>query len=214
MPNKNKKDVLRAELILNKFMNLDFKTVLDIGAGGLEHANEFIENNKIVDICDYGNSVYYKNKVSEKNIRNKYIGDFNTINFNEKYDAIWCSHIFEHQLNPNMFLKKIKSILKPGGYLAIIVPPLKKNIVGGHVSLWNAGLLLYHLVLAGFDCSHECYIKKYDYNIGVIIKFKEIEKFPELSMDKGDIELLSKYFPFDAKQSFNGDITNLNWDDN
>jgi hypothetical protein len=27
-----------------------------------------------------------------------------------------------------------------------------------------------------------------------------------LSMDKGDIELLSKYFPFKVKHNFNGDI--------
>jgi len=28
-------------------------------------------------------------------------------------------------------------------------------------------------------------------------------------MDKGDIEKLSKYFPFEAKHDFNGDIINL-----
>ena len=106
--------------------------------------------------------------------------------------------------------KKIHSLLNEGGYLAIIVPPRKPFIVGGHVTLWNAGLVLYNLILAGFDCSEECYIKQYDYNIGIIIKKKSIDKFPEgLSMDKGDIELLNKYFPLDVKHGFNGDIFNL-----
>ena len=65
-------------------------------------------------------------------------------------------------------------------------------------------------MLAGFDCSKECYIKQCDYNIGIIIRKKTIKEFPEnLSMDKGDIELLSQYFPFDAKHNYNGDI--MDW---
>ena len=42
---------------------------MDIGAGTLEHSNIFLENNKIVDICDYGNSVYYNEH--DENIYNK-----------------------------------------------------------------------------------------------------------------------------------------------
>jgi 2-dehydro-3-deoxyphosphooctonate aldolase (KDO 8-P synthase) len=204
---------MRGYKILEKFLKLNFNTVLDIGAGALVHTNEFIKSGKIIDICDYGNSCYFNNKdeIILNKIRNKYIGDFNKIEFVEKYDAIWCSHILEHQLNVGLFLTKIKSLLKEGGYLGIVVPPRKPFIVGGHVTLWNAGLLLYNLVLAGFDCSEECYIKQYDYNIGIIIKYKPIEKMPEnLSMDKGDIELLSKYFPFDVKHNFNGDIMEYN----
>ena len=42
------------------------------------------------------------------------------------------------------------------------------------------------------------------------IKKKSIDKLPEnLSMDRGDIELLNKYFPIDVKHGFNGDIINL-----
>ena len=93
----------------------------------------------------------------------------------------------------------------------LLVPPRKPFIVGGHVTLWNAGLVLYNLILAGFDCSEYCDILQYDYNIGIIIKKKTIKQLPnDLSMDKGDIEKLSKYFPFDAKHDFNGDILNLN----
>ena len=204
---------LRAEKILELLLKEEFKTVLDIGAGGLEHTSIFLQNNKIVDICDFGNSVYYDNRIKkiENNIRNKFMGDFNKIDINETYDTIWCCHILEHQLNVNSFLKKINSLLNEGGLLAITVPIRKPFIVGGHVSLWNAGLLLYNLILAGFDCSKYCKIKQYDYNIGIIIKKKTIQELPEnLSMDKGDIELLSKYFPFDATHNFNGDIMELN----
>jgi 2-dehydro-3-deoxyphosphooctonate aldolase (KDO 8-P synthase) len=212
--NSFKKEYMRGYEILNKFLKLKFNSVLDIGAGELLHTNEFIKNEKIVDICDYGNSIYFNNKNNEilNNIRKSYIGDFNKIDFVDKYDAIWCCHILEHQLNVNLFLSKIKSILKEGGYLGIVIPPRKPFIVGGHVTLWNAGLVLYNLVLAGFDCSVECCIKQYDYNIGIIIKNVSIKNMPEnLSMDKGDIELLSKYFPFEVKHNFNGDIMEFNW---
>ena len=204
------KENYRAEKILNMFLENNFDTVLDIGAGGLEHTNIFLENKKIVDICDFGNSIYYEKRNDNSKIRNRFMGDFNNLEITEKYDAIWCCHILEHQLNVNSFLKKIHSLLNEGGYLAIIVPPRKPFIVGGHVTLWNAGLVLYNLVLSGFDCSHYCEIKQYDYNIGIIIKKKTIDKLPEnLSMDKGDIELLKKYFPIEVKHGFNGDILEL-----
>jgi 2-dehydro-3-deoxyphosphooctonate aldolase (KDO 8-P synthase) len=203
------KENLRGEKILNKFLELKFDNVLDIGAGALQHTEVFLRNGKMVDVCDYGNSIYYDARLEniESQIRNKFIGDFNNIEFNTKYDAIWCSHILEHQPNVGLFLSKIKSLLNEGSYLAIVVPPRKPFIVGGHVSIWNAGLVLYNLVLAGFDCSEECYIQQYDYNIGIIVKYKPIEAMPKnLSMDKGDIELLSKYFPFEVQHNFNGDI--------
>lgn len=203
---------VRAEQILNKLLTLKFNTILDIGAGALEHTNILLSHDKICDFCDYGNSVYYNNKISVNTVRNKYIGDFNKIDFEHTYDAIWCSHILEHQLNVNLFLRKIHSLLNENGYLALIVPPRKPNIVGGHVTLWNVGLVLYNLILAGFDCSKECYIKQYDYNIGIIVKKSTITNMPQnLSMDKGDIELLSEYFPFDVSHDFNGDIMEFNW---
>ena len=208
---KFQKEPVRGYKILEKMLTLKYKNVLDIGAGSLEHSKIFLENKKIVDICDYGNSIYYNNKNNNilNKVRNKYIGDFNTIDIDNKYDAIWCCHILEHQPNPNLFLKKIHSLLNENGYLGIVVPPRKPFIVGGHLTLWNAGLLLYNLVLAGFDCSN-CYINQYDYNIGLIIKKNTIKNLPNnLSMDKGDIELLSDYFPFEAKHNFNGDIINF-----
>lgn len=207
------KEKMRGYKILKKLLTLKFNSVLDIGAGSLEHTKEFIKNNKIVDICDYGTSCYFNNKDETiiSSIRNKYIGDFNKIVFKEKYDVIWCSHILEHQVNVNSFLKKIHTLLNKDGYLVIIVPPRKPFIVGGHVTMWNAGLILYNLILAGFDCSKECYIKQYDYNIGIIIKYKPIIQLPELlTMDKGDIELLKPYFPFNVEHNFNGDIIEFN----
>lgn len=199
----------RGEKIMNIFLKEPFTTVLDVGAGGLEHTKIFIDNGKIVDICDYGTSCYYKKRTDEKRINRSYLGDFNNINFDHTYDAVWCCHILEHMTNVGLFLKKIHKILKEDGYLCIIVPPRKPMLVGGHVSIWNAGLVIYNLILAGFDCSKYCKIKQYDYNIGIIIKKKSISTLPDITMDRGDIELLSQYFPFDVKHGTNGDILSL-----
>ena len=57
------------------------------------------------------------------------------------------------------FLGKIRNVVKEGGLVGIVVPPRKPFITDGHVSLWNAGLVVYHLVLAGFDCS-EYYFRR------------------------------------------------------
>jgi SAM-dependent methyltransferase len=204
---------VRGEKILNILLKKQFDTVLDVGAGALKHTNIFLKNGKTVDICDYGNSIYYENKEELNGIRKKFIGDFNEIEIKEKYDVLWCCHILEHQLNVNNFLKKTNHLLKEGGYLCILVPPRKPNLVGGHVTLWNAGLVIYNLILAGYDCSEYCEICQYDYNIGIIIKKKKINMLPKnLSMDKGDLKLLSKYFPFEVYHGINGDIMKLKYE--
>ncbi|WP_412984460.1 class I SAM-dependent methyltransferase [Pontimicrobium sp. IMCC45349] len=187
--------------------NYDFSTVLDIGSGEGKHSDVLKEVGKKVTSIDYGRSVYFE-KRSENHTC--VYGDYYEYEFEEKFDAIWASHVLEHQPNPNLFLKKIFNDLKEGGVLAITVPPLKHEIVGGHVTLWNAGLLIYQLVLAGFNC-HNVSVKSYGYNISVVLVKETINLFPELSFDKGDIDKLIKYFPEGYSEPFNGDIKEINW---
>lgn len=174
---------------------LDVKTVLDIGSGNGVHAKEFKDCGFDITTCDL--------KDADHN------GIYTDIEFPQKYDLIWCSHVLEHQLNVNQFLRKIGSDLSDDGYLAVTVPPLKNEIVGGHVTLWNAGLLLYNLVLAGFDCS-QAKVKTYGYNISVIVRNSQIQ-LPGLRMDFGDIETLSRYFPMDVRNGFHGVLEEVNW---
>lgn len=174
--------------------NCIFDTVLDIGCGKGEHTKRFIEENKIVTAIDidYRKSEYFYHN---KNV-NVIIDDFNQYPFNQKFDCVWACHILEHQLNVNMFLKKIFNILNDEGILAITVPPAKLNVVGGHVSMWSAGLLIYNLVLAGFNCS-EAIVGQYDDDISVIVKKSAVpeEIFLALSYDVGDIRILRPFFP-------------------
>lgn len=179
------------------------------------HSEIFKEYGKIVTSLDYGKSPYALDSNNKQDI---IIADFMQYDFKDKiFDAIWCCHILEHSLNTNLFLEKINSILKEGGVLAITVPPLKNEIVGGHLSLWNAGLLLYQLVIAGFDCQ-DAIVKKYGYNISVIVKKNEIDIKNKLVYDNGDISTIKQYLPKQIKYdinfkdiSFCGDIENIGW---
>ncbi len=168
-----------------------FQTVLDIGCGEGKHSDLFLEAGKDVTAIDYGESPYFlKNKSRIKAI----VADFNRYEFDRQFDCVWCCHVLEHQLNPHDFLKKVHSVLKEDGVLCVTVPPAKQRISGGHVSLWNAGLLLYHLVLAGFDCS-QAETLRYDYNVSVIVRKHTVDVMDKLVFDAGDITTIRPYLP-------------------
>ncbi|QRM55162.1 class I SAM-dependent methyltransferase [Sinorhizobium sp. BG8] len=199
---------MRSGVALSHALSLPgINSVLDVGSGGEEHALRFAQANKMVHCVDYGTSIYVQNSEAladterHPNIR-KTIGDFMTFKSTEKYDLVWCSHVLEHQVNPNLFLKKCLSHLNDNGWLAVTVPPLKHPIVGGHVTLWNAGILLYQFVLAGNDCS-SALIMNYDYNITVMVPKAPVE-LPTLDYDSGDVDRLSKFFPPDCAENFDG----------
>lgn len=164
-------------------------TVLDVGSGAGHHARH---------MRDAGKTVITNSLIPPADI----IGDFMDIDDINKVNAIWAAHVLEHQPNPNLFLRKCFDLLDDDGILFLTVPPLKHDVVGGHLNLYNAGILIYQCIMAGFDCS-EATIMHYSYNISLIVRKKEAV-LPELKMDEGDIELLARFFPFEAKQGFDG----------
>jgi len=183
-----------------------FDTVLDVGCGKVALHAKYMQN--------YGKKVtgidFYP---PEGAIFRAIKGNYMQLVHEDTYDCLWVSHVLEHQLDVQAFLRKVHSNLVEGGVLAVTVPPRKDNIVGGHLSMWNMGLLLYRLILAGFDCS-EAIGKKYGYNVSVIVKKRSIDiDWSSLAFDTGDIERLYKYFPNGRvwRQEFNGDIDLLNW---
>jgi SAM-dependent methyltransferase len=182
-----------------------FDTLLDIGCGEGLHSDFFKAAGKRVTAIDY-----------HPRRKDVLAADYLHHTFDGPFDCIWASHVLEHQPNVNAFLRKLFNDLKMGGILAITVPPLKHDIVGGHLTLWNAGLLLYNLVIAGFDC-RDARCKQYGYNISVITpKIAATLPTEKMRFANGDIELLAKFFPRnDAvqwKQSVRGDIGELNWE--
>lgn len=190
--------------------------ILDVGAGDGKHYNWFAAR---------GHSVWAIDHEPEFPECHKWLwphgempGSMDYHRYNEGFDVVWAAHVLEHQRNPGAFLFNCRTALKHGGSLAVTVPPLKHEIVGGHLTLWNAGLLLYNLILAGFDCS-QASVKTYGYNITVIVprlsnNTEELDMkrvLDTLTYDHGDIEILRDYFPLPVTQGFNGQIEEVNW---
>lgn len=178
----------------------DFDTVLDVGCGDGAHAEVLAAQGKrvtTVSLHRYGT------------FQPDFVGDFFDFESPQRFDVVWCSHALEHQANVGLFLRRLVGFLKPGGVLAITVPPARREIVGGHLTVWNTGLLLYNLVMAGIDCG-AARSAEYGYNVSVIVRCRPAA-LPPLRHDAGDIEALAPYFPLPVVQGFDGRIEAIDW---
>lgn len=198
-PPQSKLDFLGNDALEKMVLDYEFKTVLDLGCGNGDHTRYLKSHGKEVSTLDAGH--YHDFKPD-------HIGNYEDINFGKQFDAIWSSHVLEHVFNMQSFLQKLHSDLKVGGILAITVPPLKHAVVSGHINLFNTGILVYHLVMAGFDCS-KASVKVYGYNISVIVQ--KTENGPVSGT--WSLPRIAQYFPFDVKQSMDGRIICVNWQD-
>ena len=183
----------------------EFDTVLDIGSGDGEHKRFLEYMGKCVKSVDFDKEADYS-------------GDFMEMDFPEKFDAIWCSHVMEHQRNVGAFLEKIYSVLKDDGVLAVVVPNhTPDRLVAGHVTAWGVPLICYNLILAGFDC-REAKILSSNYELSLVVKKKKADidirfKNSIIGDDKENpFSSLDEYFPFEAIQGrgFAGE-GNINW---
>lgn len=107
---------------ISDLINKDY-TLLDVGAGGGTFINmakdKFlnIDCQEISTVCienlkDYGYKVYE--------------GDFNSIEFDKKYDVVTCYHALEHIKDIKGFLLQVKKVTKK--FLVIEVPKCKQEI--------------------------------------------------------------------------------------
>jgi len=194
---------------LERLLTYSWDTCLDIGTGRSEAAAYMKDNGRNVVTLDI-NPDYKPDLVSD------YLNFSMPNPGHDLYDAIWVCHVLEHQPNVLNFLRKCYLDLEVGGFLAITVPPAKHEIVGGHLTIWNEGLLLYNLIRAGFDCA-DARVGIYDYNISVIVR-KVINTqlagtIKILNHDAGDILKLRLFFP---KSKFmhegkDGRLGNIRW---
>lgn len=189
----------------DRFVEMASSPVLDVGAGPGYHSKQFELAGLQVDTCDMKWKATFKCDFDDVPMRAGH------------YGGVWASHVLEHQRNPGLFLDRCHTFLREGGTLAVTVPPASWYVSGGvevvnagHVSYWNAGILLYHLVLARFDCS-AARVHTYGKNVSVVVKKKTIEKLPQLFSSRPDMENLSQFMPIETKQGFNGVIKGVNW---
>lgn len=187
----------------------DVNTVLDIGSGAGDHARLMRASGKTVTTISLEPPA-------------DIVGDFMTATVGTKFDAIWASHVLEHQPNVNGFLRRCFDLLREDGILAVTVPPHKANVVGGHLTTWNSGILLYNLVVAGFDCREARVSGNYSsgldtngakyqpYNISVIVR-KRPAMLPTLRFDSGDVARLAEFFPCPVSDGFDGRLPPIRW---
>jgi SAM-dependent methyltransferase len=129
-----------------------------------------------------------------------------------KFDFVWCSHVLEHVPDTKRALDEIWRVLKPGGTLFLIVPPFSPFLVGGHVSVgWNLGLVMYNLILAGFDVPNGHYVN-HCWNLTAFVR-KSTKFSKKLRFDNGDLEVLKGNFPenYPVHQGISGNLTSCNW---
>lgn len=171
-------------------------TVLDVGSGEGEQAAAFRTAGKRVRTISITPPA-------------DIVGDYLKEECGGPFDLVWASHVLEHQRDVGRFIECLRQDCKLGGWIAITVPPMKEEVVGGHVAMFNAGILLYHLILAGIDC-RQAKVKTYGYNVSVIVQNKPAA-LPKLKCDSGDLEALAHWFPIPVHQGFDGRITSANW---
>jgi SAM-dependent methyltransferase len=147
--------------LLKMLKHFEFESVLDIGSHEQRVTRLFRHLGKKVSTIEiaHGHEADYND-------------DYLNIDFQEKFGAVWCSAVLEHQRNIGQFLDKIFDDLQDGGVLALTNPfDMSTDLTFGHCGCLSPLVLLYHLVLAGFDCS-KASLRCYNYSIGIIVKKK------------------------------------------
>ncbi len=188
--------------------------VLDIGAGDGRHADPMRAAGLNVTTIDLMSPVLLMKSAHvpsgscwpAPDIQGDYL---NVPAPDKAYQAIWCSHVVEHQRDVGAFLRKMFSELEDGGLLAVTVPPMGESLVGGHLNQFTEAGLVYNLVCAGFDCA-EARVGIYGYNISVLVEKRPFD-CPVLCFDAGDIEALRDFFPWPVHQAVRGRLGNVRW---
>ncbi|MGH8617570.1 MAG: class I SAM-dependent methyltransferase [Burkholderiales bacterium] len=190
--------------IMKLLEGYDFESVLDIGSGDGEHAKFFRH---------FGKQVYSVDLEGKAD----YLGDFTQLTLDRQFDVVWCSHVLEHQRNVGIFLEKLFAALKDDGILAITVPVHpRQRLIAGHITSWNAGLLCYNLILAGFDCREACLLQTNELSLLVRKKRAVLEGpgQPVAAHHRAErLQDLARFFPFPATHDGNAEVLEVNWGD-
>ncbi len=193
----------------------DFQSVLDVGSAGGTSARVFEFLGKEV------HTIEIQPTFGADNTR-QHCGDYLDIRFPQTFDCIWLSHVLEHQRNIGRFLEKMYHDLTDGGVLAISVPSALSPFLIGHCNTFTPLHLIYHLILAGFDC-RDAQARCYDWQVSVLVR-KVPNGIPSISFATihnntlGDGELgvnprLFDFFPVPVPPDGHvwGEVERINW---
>lgn len=192
----------RNRIIDELVRHYDFNSVLDVGCGQ-------------GDIFDYLGKVGCEVKgvgcdfLEPEDVRVsgfQYIkSDITHFSWEHQFDLVVSSHVIEHVADTGEFINRMFSHLKVGGVFCLIWPPPKKQVVGGHLHVFNMGLMLYNLVRSKVDCS-DVRMYRCGYNLAIMGRYNPIKDLT-LSYNRYELELLGDYFPCPVKQGFDGTLS-------
>jgi len=199
--------------LLNQTKKYRFNNILDIGMGRGEASLFFLKVGKTVYAT--GGALDFYNPDNELLRKVSFYPDINVEDMSvfksNFFDAIWMAHVLEHVQNPGIALQEIHRILKPEGFLFIMVPPYKPNLVMGHITTgWNIGTLMYNLLISGFNIKQGSFIY-HGYNVAGFVKKADF-KLPLLNFNSNDYCLLKDYYPFEFKLQDVIKKRKINWE--
>lgn len=142
------------------YFNKDKKTILEIGAGAGQASFWFEEKGFLVTAIepDGRNVKLINEKLMNGHCTQGFIED---VEIEGKFDVIWMSHVLEHLVRPDIFLKKIKKNLQENGIFFIEVPNcenpaiLKASINEPHIFHFSRNTLLELIKNCGYKI--ECF---------------------------------------------------------
>jgi len=134
----------------------DFVTLLDVGCGAGFDAAYFAARGKKVTAIT-ANPTPAQNQYARDNSFDLQEMDMNDLAFGDaSFDAILCKHVLEHSISPLASLFELRRVLKPEGYLFLVLPPHHTTLVeSGHFTQgWSIGQMIYCLCVTGYDVEH------------------------------------------------------------
>jgi len=116
-------------------------------------------------------------------------------NLNLECDILWSCHTLEHVTNVGQMLTQFRQWLKPGGWLALVVPTnLQDRLHVGHLTLWTPAHLLYNLVVNGWDCREAKWYTEYC-SIAVLLQKTDDIDFSGRTAMPNEMTWLNQYMP-------------------
>ncbi len=101
--------------------SLDKQTCLDMGAGSCEYSKMLLDMGAKYSVCVDFSSSLMLSKVGIPGIE-KVSCDVELFETNKKCDLILCLGILEFLSNPEKFMLRLKSFLKPKGKIIVLLP--------------------------------------------------------------------------------------------
>ena len=190
---EGRQGAFRAGPALERCLQLNARSVMDVGSGGGAQATAFGNAGLAVTCVDYGSSVYAQVATHQEGHR-LILGDFNKLELDETFDLVWSSHCLEHQRNVGQFLENMVKFTSPDGWICITVPVCHRAMWGGHLTLWTPGLLAYNLALTGADVSKAELIHGHR-EFSVLFQPRKRPLPDGLTYDSGDIAKLADRLP-------------------